>query len=71
MPRPATTPGMRHANIGVAVGTLPALVHAAITAHLNYGPNDVRTLRAWEAVEVHGATIHRQARLLAGKSKGG
>jgi hypothetical protein len=27
--------------------------------------------RAWEAVEVHGATIHRQSRLLAGKSKGG
>lgn len=28
-------------------------------------------LKAWEAVETHGATIHRQARLLAGKSRGG
>ncbi len=26
---------------------------------------------AWAAVEVHGAAIHRQSRLLAGKSKGG
>jgi len=28
-------------------------------------------LAAWAAVEVQGATIHRQSRLLAGKTKGG
>lgn len=32
---------------------------------------DPSNVKAWELVERHGATIHRQARLLAGKSKGG
>jgi hypothetical protein len=30
-----------------------------------------KSRKAWEAVECQGATIHRQGRLLAGKSKGG
>jgi hypothetical protein len=29
------------------------------------------TEAAWEAVELQAATVHRQARLLAGKSRGG
>jgi hypothetical protein len=47
------------------------LILAAVDALKVYGPDDARTMRAWEAVEVNGATVHRQARILAGKSRGG
>jgi hypothetical protein len=71
MARKALTPQDRANNIGTAVRELPALVARANQLLGQYGPNDPRTLRAWECVEMHGATVHRQARLLAGKSRGG
>lgn len=52
-----------------AVDELPAALDAAWTAECR--SSDVDALAAWEAVEKLGATVHRQARLLAGKSKGG
>lgn len=71
MPRPVTTPAQRAANVAVAVANVERLAIDATAALAAYGPADPRTIKAWEAVEVHGATIHRQSRLLAGKSKGG
>lgn len=71
MARPAKTPSMRAADVALAVRELPTLTAQAVGALNTYGASDPRTIRAWEAVEIHGATIHRQSRLLAGKSKGG
>lgn len=71
MPRNPLTPAQRAANVATAIADLPRLSADAIAALAAYGPTDPRTLRAWEAVEVNGATVHRQARLLAGKSRGG
>jgi hypothetical protein len=65
------TPTARFAAIKIAADALPDALLAAAAAMDAHGPTDPRTLRAWELVEVHGATIHRQSRLLAGKSKGG
>jgi hypothetical protein len=65
------TPAQRAADVLSAVHALPALVTAAQDAALQHGWNDPRTLTAWERVEAQGATVHRQARLLAGKSRGG
>jgi len=67
MPRPKTTPVERIENIRHAMDSLPVLI--AIAAKLPQGTPEA--FQAWNAVEIHGATIHRQARLLAGKSKGG
>ena len=52
----------RAAKVAAAVEQLPAALAAARTY-----PGTV----SWERVEKLGATVHRQARLLAGKSKGG
>lgn len=71
MARPAQTPSNRAAAVTAATKELGPLVTAAVYALNNYGASDPRTIAAWEAVEKHGATVHRQARLLAGKSKGG
>lgn len=61
----------RRIKTAAAVEQLPELLRAALTAEQNGGPDDPATLAAWEAVEKAGATVHRQSRLLAGKSKGG
>lgn len=53
----------RAAEVKAAATALRKALAAALA-----NPNDV-TL--WAEVERHGATIHRQSRLLAGKSKGG
>jgi hypothetical protein len=71
MPRPTLTPGDRARNVKRAVDALPALVAHAVLMTGQHGPADPLTLAAWDAVEVQGAIVHRQARLLAGKSKGG
>lgn len=71
MARPSLSPTERFASVKVAYDALPVALTAAATALDDYGPDDPRTLRAWEVVETHGATIHRQSRLLAGKSRGG
>lgn len=55
----------RAAKVEEAVAALPAALRRAVSTP---EPDD---LDAWEAVEKLGATVHRQARLLAGKSKGG
>lgn len=52
-----------------------AILQSALVNARNFddknGVDHEQTLIAWEAVEKLGATVHRQARLLAGKSKGG
>jgi hypothetical protein len=65
------TPAQRAADVASAAFGLNELVQDAIVKLSTYGADDPRTHNAWEAVEIHGATIHRQARLLAGKSRGG
>jgi hypothetical protein len=57
------TRDQRAADVEAAVKALPAALRAALSA-----PADEA---AWEAVETLGATVHRQARLLAGKKRGG
>lgn len=71
MPRPVMTPTARFVAVKIAADALPDALLAADLAMSAHGANDPRTRRAWELVELHGATIHRQSRLLAGKSKGG
>ena len=53
----------RIVKVQAASAALPAALRAA-----QANPDD---LTLWAAVEELGATIHRQSRLLAGKSKGG
>lgn len=53
----------RAAKVAEAAQALPAALKAAEADPTNEA--------LWEAVEKLGATVHRQARLLAGKSKGG
>ena len=71
MPRPAKTRNDRANDVGAAAAAIGALIGRAIAAEQQHGPTAPETFRAWEAVEVNGATIHRQARILAGKSRGG
>lgn len=71
MPRPVMTPAQRAANVATAIAELPLALQRAQDAATMYGASDARTLAEWEIVETHGAAVHRQARLLAGKSKGG
>lgn len=71
MARIALTPVQRANNVRAAVDSLAALTFAAVKCLTEFGPADSRTLSAWEAVELQGAVVHRQSRLLAGKSKGG
>lgn len=65
------TPKQRSERVVAAITALADTINAAVAALQEYGPTDERTLRAWEAVEASGAVVHRQSRLLAGKSKGG
>jgi hypothetical protein len=57
--------------VQAAAASLPIALTAAIAAASDPSntPADVQSL--WEAVENIGATIHRQSRILAGKSRGG
>lgn len=71
MARPIVSRAVRARNIMTAYQALEFLIRAAEGTEKQYGESHPATLRAWESVEVHGATIHRQSRLLAGKSKGG
>lgn len=69
MPRASLSRADRASNVSLAARDLPALLEAAQRAEKS--GDLARAMRAWEAVEIAGATIHRQARLLAGKSRGG
>jgi hypothetical protein len=71
MPRPTKSPQERAADVQRAVNDLPALVRTAQQSGTLYGMDHPHTRRAWENVENAGATVHRQARLLAGKARGG
>jgi hypothetical protein len=53
----------RRAKVEAAAAALPVALAAALA--------DPGNPAKWADVEQHGATIHRQSRLLAGKSKGG
>jgi C4-type Zn-finger protein len=66
-----TDPAKRAESVVDAAEGLVALVTHAAVQLVAHGATDERTLAAWEAVERRGAIIHRQSRLLAGKSKGG
>jgi len=61
--RAAKTRDDRAAEVKAAATALRKALTAALAS-----PDD---LALWGEVERHGATIHRQSRLLAGKSKGG
>ena len=61
----------RGQKVAEAIAALPELYRAAVTLETAAQHRPTDYLAAWEAVEKAGATVHRQARLLAGKSKGG
>jgi hypothetical protein len=65
------TAEQRAEKVRVAILELADSIAGAVTSLETNGPSDERTLAAWEAVEKSGAVVHRQSRLLAGKSKGG
>jgi hypothetical protein len=71
MSRPSLSPSDRMVKVAAARAELDAAMQAAADAAAQHGDTDARTLAAWEAVENIGATIHRQSRILAGKSRGG
>lgn len=71
MARTPLTAAQRAANVAVAIASLPRLSADAIAAQATHGANSPQARTAWEAVETAGAIVHRQSRLLAGKSKGG
>lgn len=71
MARIPLTPAQRAGQVAVAASNLESEVKNALTMLGTYGPTDARSIAAWETVEQHGAIVHRQSRLLAGKSKGG
>ena len=66
-----TSPEARAHKITEAAELLPNLLEAAAQTTLSHGYSSPEALAAWAAVEEAGATIHRQSRLLAGKSRGG
>lgn len=70
MPRPAKSPQSRAADVRAAAAALSAALAAVAAAESN-GSDPIAVQRCWDAVEVIGATIHRQSRILAGKSRGG
>lgn len=61
----------RAGKVRDAINGLPTLIRSAIAVEEQHGADAPETLAAWETVEMAGATIHRQARRLAGKSRGG
>jgi hypothetical protein len=71
MPRPTLTPDARVQNVNLASHDLPGALTRAMDATDAFGHGSPEALRAWEVVENLGATVHRQARILAGKSRGG
>lgn len=71
MPRKPTTAADRAAKVEAATLALPDALSKALTAQANPQMPDSVIHALWEDVEALGATIHRQSRLLAGKTKGG
>jgi hypothetical protein len=71
MARPTFTPERRASKVTDAAAKLAPALTAALAAMADPAATADERLAAWESVEIHGATIHRQARILAGKSRGG
>lgn len=71
MPRTPKTRCEREADISAAASALGALVARASAIEAKEGSTADATRRAWESVEANGAIVHRQARLMAGKARGG
>jgi hypothetical protein len=71
MPRKPLTPTERAFKVQQAANALASAIQAAYAAMGDPNVSAQERAELWEAVEEHGATIHRQSRLLAGKSKGG
>jgi hypothetical protein len=65
------TPQSRRAAVAAAVAQLGELTQLAISSSELFGDDHADTLAAWDAVEVQGGIVHRQSRLLAGKTRGG
>jgi hypothetical protein len=63
----------RIADVREAMDALPRFIVLAIAAEDAAADpaTDTGALAAWAEVELWGATVHRQARLLAGKTRGG
>jgi hypothetical protein len=59
----------RISKVADALADLPAAVKAANDAEAS-GADEASVLALWEVVETLGA-VHRQSRILAGKSRGG
>lgn len=70
MPRNPISPRARAEKVEASARALPALIAAAIDAQDRGLPAE-KVHALWAVVEEHGAVVHRQGRLLAGKSKGG
>jgi hypothetical protein len=71
MPRPAKTPQQRAADVAAAAAKLAALVQDAQSKSAALGWDSGPARDAWDAVEQAGAIVHRQSRILSGKSRGG
>jgi hypothetical protein len=69
--RAGLTPEQRSEKVVGAITDLAESIDAAVSSLRTNGPEHPVTLACWERVEKAGATVHRQSRLLAGKSKGG
>jgi hypothetical protein len=65
------TPKQRAAKVVAAITELATSIETAVDTLTEKGPTHADTLTAWGDVEKAGATVQRQSRLLAGKSKGG
>lgn len=65
------TPEDRATKVQQAIVQLADSITEAVESIKTNGPAHPSTLAAWSRVEHAGAIVHRQSRLLAGKSKGG
>lgn len=68
---PQITPEQRALKVQTAIMELALRIGAAVDSLKDDGPTADSTLQAWAKVEEAGAVVHRQSRLLAGKSRGG
>jgi hypothetical protein len=71
MPRPAKTPEQRANDVMFAMDAAQRTFNVALAAQSDPNVTADERRQLWAAVEEHGATIHRQSRILAGKSRGG
>lgn len=71
MARSALSPTDRIAKVQASYDALAHALSVASAAQTDPDVSDVERFALWAVVEEHGATVHRQSRLLAGKSRGG